>query len=405
MSKGRDRTVGLREPDPSSTTVMTKNLSILGSTGSIGVQSLETARKCGYSVSALSAYSNVDIIERQIREFRPKVAALADENAAKELKLRVADTDTKVLSGLRGVCECAAETSVDTVINAVVGIAGLRPTLTAIECGKKIALANKETLVAGGQLVTEKARENGVKILPVDSEHSAIFQCLQGAPSNRALKKIILTASGGPFFGKTRDELKNVTVADALKHPNWSMGQKITVDSATMMNKGLELIEAVWLFSVSPSKIEILVHRESIIHSMVEYDDNAVIAQLGLPDMKIPIQYALTYPERIESLTGELDLAKLGSLTFYKPDYDTFRCMDVCRDAITRGGLYPAFANSANEQANLMFRRGEIGFLEIGELTERVMNDAPKTQSYTADDIDNADKLARELVIKYAGKG
>lgn len=382
----------------------TKNLSILGSTGSIGTQSLETARKCGYSVSALSAYSNVDIIERQIREFRPKVAALADENAAKELKIRVADTDTKVLSGLNGVCECAAEPTADTVINAVVGIAGLRPTLTAIECGKKIALANKETLVAGGQLVTEKAREKGVDILPVDSEHSAIFQCLQGAPSNKSLKKIILTASGGPFFGKTRDELKNVTVADALKHPNWSMGQKITVDSATMMNKGLELIEAVWLFSVAPSKIEILVHRESIIHSMVEYDDNAVIAQLGLPDMKIPIQYALTYPERVESLTGELDLASLGTLTFYKPDYDTFRCMDVCRDAITRGGLYPAFANSANEQANLMFRRGKIGFLEIGELTERVMNEAPKVQSYTADDIDSADRQARELVIKYAKK-
>lgn len=383
---------------------MTKNLSILGSTGSIGVQSLETARKCGYSVSALSAYSNVDIIEKQIREFRPKVAALADENAAKELMIRVADTGTKVLSGLNGVCECAAEPTADTVINAVVGIAGLRPTLTAIECGKKIALANKETLVAGGQLVTEKAREKDVDILPVDSEHSAIFQCLQGAPSNRALKKIILTASGGPFFGKTRDELKNITVADALKHPNWSMGQKITIDSATMMNKGLELIEAVWLFSVAPSKIEILVHRESIIHSMVEYDDNAVIAQLGLPDMKIPIQYALTYPERVESLTGELDLAKLTTLTFYKPDYDTFRCMDVCRDAITRGGLYPAFANSANEQANLMFRRGEIGFLDIGELTERVMNEAPKVQSYTADDIDSADKCARELVIKYAKK-
>lgn len=383
---------------------MTKNLSILGSTGSIGVQSLETARKCGYSVSALSAYSNVDIIEKQIREFRPKVAALADENAAKELMIRVADTGTKVLSGLNGVCECAAEPTADTVINAVVGIAGLRPTLTAIECGKKIALANKETLVAGGRLVTEKAREKGVDILPVDSEHSAIFQCLQGAPSNRALKKIILTASGGPFFGKTRDELKNITVADALKHPNWSMGQKITIDSATMMNKGLELIEAVWLFSVAPSKIEILVHRESIIHSMVEYDDNAVIAQLGLPDMKIPIQYALTYPERVESLTGELDLAKLTTLTFYKPDYDTFRCMDVCRDAITRGGLYPAFANSANEQANLMFRRGEIGFLDIGELTERVMNEAPKVQSYTADDIDSADKCARELVIKYAKK-
>lgn len=382
----------------------TKNLSILGSTGSIGTQSLETARKCGYSVSALSAYSNVDLIEKQIREFMPSVAALVDENAAKELKNRVSDTNTRVLSGLSGVCECASQDGADTVINAVVGMAGLRPTLTAIECGKKIALANKETLVAGGQLVTRKARENKVDILPVDSEHSAIFQCLQGQPSNRALKKIILTASGGPFFGKTKDELSKVTVADALKHPNWSMGQKITVDSATMMNKGLELIEAVWLFSVSPEKVEIVVHRESIIHSMVEYDDNAVIAQLGLPDMKIPIQYALTYPERIESLTGELDLTKLGTLTFYKPDYDTFRCMTVCREAITRGGLYPAYANSANEQANLMFRKGEIGFLDIGELVERVMNEAPSVTEYSADDIDEADSEARRLVLKYAKK-
>lgn len=381
---------------------MTKNLSILGSTGSIGTQSLETARKCGYKVSALSAYSNVDLIEQQIREFKPKVAALVDENAAKELKNRVSDTDTKVLSGMTGVCECAAEESADTVINSVVGMAGLRPTLTAIDCKKKIALANKETLVAGGLLVTTRAKENGVDILPVDSEHSAIFQCLQGQPTNKALKKIILTASGGPFFGRTRDELKNVTVADALKHPNWSMGQKITIDSATMMNKGLELIEAVWLFSVQPSMIDIVVHRESIIHSMVEYDDNAVIAQLGLPDMKIPIQYALTYPERYESPTGELDLTKLGTLTFHKPDYDTFRCMDICREAITRGGLFPAFANSANEQANLMFRQGKIGFLEIGELVEKVMNDAPNVETYTADDIDEADKEARNLVINYA---
>ena len=381
---------------------MTKNLSILGSTGSIGTQSLETARKCGYSVSALSAYSNVDLIEEQIREFKPKVAALVDENAAKELKSRVSDMDVKILSGIDGVCECARVESADTVINSVVGMAGLKPTLSAIEANKKIALANKETLVAGGLLVTTRAKEKGVDILPVDSEHSAIFQCLQGQPTNKALKRIILTASGGPFFGKTREELEKVTVADALKHPNWSMGQKITIDSATMMNKGLELIEAVWLFNVHPSKIEIVVHRESIIHSAVEYDDNAVIAQMGLPDMKIPIQYALTYPERIESLTGELDLTKLGTLTFYKPDYDTFRCMDICREAITRGGLYPAFANSANEQANLMFRKGEIGFLQIAELVEKVMNEAPKVETYTVDDVYNADALARELVLKYA---
>lgn len=384
--------------------MITKNLSILGSTGSIGTQSLETARKCGYSVSALSAYSNVDLIEEQIREFKPQMAALVDENAAKELKNRVSDLDVKVLSGVDGVCECARVESADTVINSVVGMAGLKPTLAAIEADKKIALANKETLVAGGLLVTTNAKAKGVDILPVDSEHSAIFQCLQGQPTNRALKRIILTASGGPFFGKTKEELAKVTVADALKHPNWSMGQKITIDSATMMNKGLELIEAVWLFSVHPSKIEIVVHRESIIHSAVEYTDNAVIAQLGLPDMKIPIQYALTYPERIESLTGELDLTKLGTLTFYKPDYDTFKCMNICREAIARGGLYPAYANSANEQANLMFRQGKIGFLEIGELVERVMNDAPKVETYTVDDVYNADIEARNLVIKYSGK-
>ena len=384
--------------------MITKNLSILGSTGSIGTQSLETARKCGYSVSALSAYSNVDLIEEQIREFKPQMAALVDENAAKELKNRVSDLDVKVLSGIDGVCECARIESADTVINSVVGMAGLKPTLAAIEADKKIALANKETLVAGGLLVTTNAKAKGVNILPVDSEHSAIFQCLQGQPTNRALKRIILTASGGPFFGKTKEELAKVTVSDALKHPNWSMGQKITIDSATMMNKGLELIEAVWLFSVHPSKIEIVVHRESIIHSAVEYTDNAVIAQLGLPDMKIPIQYALTYPERIESLTGELDLTKLGTLTFYKPDYDTFKCMNICREAIARGGLYPAYANSANEQANLMFRQGKIGFLEIGELVERVMNDAPKVETYTVDDVYNADIEARNLVIKFSGK-
>ncbi|MCH5170537.1 MAG: 1-deoxy-D-xylulose-5-phosphate reductoisomerase [Oscillospiraceae bacterium] len=380
----------------------TKNLSILGSTGSIGTQSLEIAEKCGYKVSALSAYSNVDIIESQIRRFKPLVAALVDEKAAAELKLRTADTNTKILSGLEGVCECAAEGLADTVINGIVGMAGLRPTLTAIECRKKIALANKETLVAGGQIVMNKAKENGVHILPVDSEHSAIFQCLQGKPSNKALKKLILTASGGPFFGKTRDELKNVTVKDALKHPNWAMGAKITVDSATMMNKGLEVIEAAWLLGVSPSKIDVVVHRESIIHSAVEYDDNAVIAQLGLPDMKIPIQYALTYPERYESPSMELDLTEICNLSFYKPDYETFKLINVCKNAFMKGGIAPAFANSANEQANLMFREGKIGFLDIGDIVERVASEAPDIRDFALEDIENADKLARELVIKYA---
>ena len=378
---------------------MTKALSILGSTGSIGTQSLDVARKCGYSVEALTAFSDTKGLEEQIREFHPKTVALVSETAAKDLKVRVADTNTKVLTGKAGVCECAACPTADTVLNSVVGMAGLEPTLAAISARKKIALANKETLVAGGALVTNAAKEAGVDILPVDSEHSAIFQALQGAPTNKALKKIILTASGGPFFGKTRDELKAVTVQDALKHPNWEMGAKITVDSASMMNKGLELIEAVWLFSVRPCDIDIVVHRESIVHSAVEYTDNSVIAQLGLPDMRIPIQYALTYPERYESPVGELSLSALGKLTFFEPDYDTFRCINLCREAINKGGLFPAAVNSANEQANAMFRSGEIGFLEIADRVERVLETAPQKTDYTLGDILEVDRWAREAVL------
>jgi 1-deoxy-D-xylulose-5-phosphate reductoisomerase len=377
---------------------MTKNLSILGSTGSIGKQSLDVCRKCGYKVKALTAFSSVDEIEKQAREFKPELVALVDENAAGDLKTRLADTDTKVLAGVDGVCECAALESADTVLNSVVGMAGLKPTLAAIKAKKKIALANKETLVAGGQLVYSEAEKYGVDILPVDSEHSAIFQCLQGRPSNKALKKIILTASGGPFFGKTRDELKNVTVENALNHPNWAMGAKITVDSATMMNKGLELIEAVWLFKVKPEDIDIVVHRESIVHSAVEYDDNSVIAQLGVPDMRIPIQYALTYPERFESPVEELNLAQIGKLTFYNPDYSTFSCINLCKKAISMGGLMPAAVNSANEQANLMFRKGEIGFLEIAERVERVFGRVPEYTDYTLDDVMEIDALSREIV-------
>lgn len=376
---------------------MTENLSILGSTGSIGKQSLDVCRKCGYGVKALTAFSSVDVIEKQAREFKPEMVALVDENAAHDLKIKLADTDIKVLGGMDGVCECAQIPSADTVLNSVVGMAGLKPTLAAIHARKKIALANKETLVAGGQLVMSEAQKYGVEILPVDSEHSAIFQCLQGKPTNKALKKIILTASGGPFFGKTADELRDVTVERALKHPNWSMGAKITIDSATMMNKGLELIEAVWLFSVKPDDVDIVVHRESIVHSAVEYDDNSVIAQLGLPDMRIPIQYALTYPERFESPVGELSLADIGKLTFYKPDYETFRCINLCRRAINMGGLYPAAVNSANEQANLMFRQGKIGFLDIADRVERVLDRIPHYDDYTFGDILEIDKFAREI--------
>ncbi len=376
---------------------MTENLSILGSTGSIGKQSLDVCRKCGYGVKALTAFSSVDEIEKQAREFKPEKVALVDEKAAADLKIKLADTDIKVLGGMDGVCECAEIQSADTVLNSVVGMAGLKPTLTAIYAGKKIALANKETLVAGGQLVMSEAKKHSVEILPVDSEHSAIFQCLQGKPTNKALKKIILTASGGPFFGKTAEELRDVTVEKALKHPNWSMGAKITIDSATMMNKGLELIEAVWLFSVKPDDVDIVVHRESIVHSAVEYDDNSVIAQLGLPDMRIPIQYALTYPERFESPVGELSLSQIGKLTFFEPDYETFRCINLCRRAINMGGLYPAAVNSANEQANLMFRQGKIGFLDIADRVEAVLEKTPHYDNYTFEDILEIDKFAREI--------
>ena len=377
---------------------MAQKLTILGSTGSIGTQALDVVDKRGYEVVALTASTNVAEIEKQIRQYKPKFAAMADEKAAAALKIAVADTDTKVLSGMEGVCECASLSEADTVLNSVVGIAGLRPTLCAIEQGKNIALANKETLVAGGELVMGKAKEKGVAILPVDSEHSAIFQCLQGMNKKDELKSIILTASGGPFFGRTKEELKDVTVAQALKHPNWSMGAKITVDSASMMNKGLELIEAVWLFDIAPDKVDIVVHRESIIHSLIEYNDNSVIAQLGEPDMRIPIQYALTYPERFESPVKKLNLWEHPNLTFYKPDYETFACLNLCREAITRGGLYPCIANGANEMANELFREGKIGFLQIADMVSLAMEKAVNTVGGSLEAILEADRNARELV-------
>ncbi len=378
-----------------------KKIAILGSTGSIGTQSIDVALKHNYKVTALTAHSNAKLLEEQARLLNPEKVALYDEKGAKELKTALADTDIKVLSGEEGITECAAETDADTVINSVVGMAGLKPTLAVINAGKTLALANKESLVAGGQLVMDAAKKNNDSILPVDSEHSAIFQCLEGKPSNKALKKIILTASGGPFFGKTKEEMQNMTAADALKHPNWSMGAKITIDSATMFNKGLELIEAVWLFGVSPDMIDIVVHRESIVHSMVEYDDNSVIAQLGLPDMRIPIQYALTYPERFESPTGEINFAKLGKLTFFEPDYETFRCIDICRNAINQGGLMPSAVNSANEEVNRLFREGKIGFNDIPELILKGAEAAPVKESFTVDDVYETDRIVRECVISF----
>ncbi len=365
---------------------MSKTVTVLGSTGSIGTQALEVIEMQGYEVKALTASVRVDEIEKQIRKFKPDYAALVDEKAAQELKIRVADTDTKVLSGLQGVCKCAS-LGADYVLNSIVGMAGLEPTLSAIDAGSEIALANKETLVAGGQLVMKRAKEKGINILPVDSEHSAIFQSMQGCRDKNEIKKLILTASGGPFFGKKRDELANVTVKEALNHPNWSMGAKITIDSATMMNKGLELIEAVWLFSMDPKDIEIVVHRQSVVHSLVEYCDNSVIAQLGVPDMRIPIQYALTYPNRIPSPVSELSLTDYGTLTFDKPDYETFGLINICRKAINDGGLYPACANAANEEANLAFRQGRINFLQIEELVAQAVADAPKVEDYKLDDV------------------
>ncbi len=374
-----------------------QTLTILGSTGSIGQQALQVAKLRGFGIFALTAHSNVDIIEKQIREFHPKKAAMYDENAAKELKIRVADTDTLVLSGMDGICECAAE-KVDFVLNSIVGMAGLLPTVSAIRSCNTLALANKETLVAGGHIVTELAKEMGVSILPVDSEHSAIFQSLQGMSDKKEIKRLILTASGGPFFGKTRKDLEGVTLSEALNHPNWSMGAKITVDSTTMMNRGLELIEAVWLFDVSPNDIDILVHRQSVIHSLVEFVDNSVIAQLGVPDMRIPIQYALTYPERYPSPVKQLRLEDYATLTFSEPDYETFSCINLCKEAILRGGLYPAAVNSANEAANLLFRQGKIKFLDIARLVEEATKAVPNVKDFTLEDIFEIDKLMRNTI-------
>lgn len=377
-----------------------KGIALLGSTGSIGTQSLDVCRMHGYRVVCLTANRRVDLMEAQIREFRPDLVSMMDPVAADDLRTRVADTGTKVLSGMDGLIECATYSGADTVLNAVVGMVGLQPTLAAIQAKKTLALANKETLVAGGHLVTNTAKAYGVDILPVDSEHSAIFQCLQGSPEKGAVKKLILTASGGPFFGKTLAELENVTAADALKHPNWDMGAKITIDSATMMNKGLEFIEAKWLFDMPIDAIDIVVHRESVVHSAIAYQDNSVIAQLGVPDMRIPIQYALTYPQRLPSTVQELSLVDYGKLTFYAPDYDTFRCINVCKDAITAGGLRPAAANGANEESVRLFLNGKIKFTDIAVLNRAAMEACPQVADYTLDDVLQADRAARDYVIE-----
>lgn len=379
---------------------MIKNISILGSTGSIGTQALDVVDKLNLNVVALTASTNIELLEQQVRKYKPQLAVVFDEEKAKFFKDNIKDTDTLVLSGMDGLVSAATIESAELVLNSVVGMVGLKPTIAAANAKKDIALANKETLVAGGKLVTDAVKCNGVKLLPVDSEHSAIFQCLQGMPNSKCLKKLILTASGGPFFGKTADELKSVTIEQALNHPNWSMGAKITVDSATMMNKGLEIIEASRLFDVTGENIDVVVHRESIIHSMIEYSDNSVIAQLGLPDMRIPIQYAVTYPERYPSPAGELNLSQIGKLTFFEPDYDTFKCLNACKKALSMGGTATAIANGANEEANMLFRQGKISFLDIGELVSGAVDSIRNFEPRTVEDVLSADKLARQYVLE-----
>lgn len=378
---------------------MIQNISILGSTGSIGTQTLDVVDKLGLSVSALTASSNIKLLEEQVRKYKPKLAVVFDENKAKEFKQNINDLNTKVAVGMDGLIEAAVIDDAELVLNSVVGMVGLKPTIAAANAKKDIALANKETLVAGGSLVMDAVKNNNVKLLPVDSEHSAIFQCLQGMHNKKALKKLILTASGGPFFGKTTEELKSVTIEQALNHPNWSMGAKITVDSASMMNKGLEIIEARWLFDVSGDNIDVIVHRESIIHSLIEYVDNSVIAQLGVPDMRIPIQYAITYPERYESPVEELSLSKIGKMSFFEPDYKTFKCLAACKKALAMGGVATAIANGANEEANRLFREGKISFLDIGELVSGAIENINNFEPEKVEDVLKADSLARQYVI------
>ena len=374
-----------------------KNIAILGSTGSIGTQTLEVADITNeYKISALTAHKNVSLMEEQIRKYKPVVVCMTDENSAKDLKVRVKDTNTKVLSGIDGVCECASLPEVETVVTAIVGIAGLKPTMSAIKAGKRIALANKETLVTAGNIVMNAAKENNVEILPVDSEHSAIFQSISN--QNKFLKKIIITASGGPFFGKKRSELSDVTPQMALKHPNWSMGAKITIDSATLVNKGLEIIEAMHLFNIPVEQIQPIVHRESIIHSMVEFCDGSVIAQLGVPDMKLPISYALSYPERTVPVSNELDLVSVGKLSFYDIDNEAFPSVNLAKKAANAGGVMCAVFNGANEAAVELFLNNKCRFTDITELIEKAMDKCPEVKTPTLEDIFMADNFAREIV-------
>ena len=380
-----------------------KNVSILGSTGSIGTQTLDVIRRnVDINVVALAAGTRVADLAEQVREFKPQLVCIGKEELVSELKTLIGDMDVKIVSGDEGLIEAATIESAEIVVTAVVGMMGITPTVEAIKAHKDIALANKETLVCAGHIIMSLAKECNVNIYPVDSEHSAIFQCLQGNEGNK-LKGIILTASGGPFFGKTKSDLEGVTVEQALNHPNWSMGRKITIDSATLMNKGLEFIEAMWLFKLRPEQIEIVIHRQSVVHSAVEYEDNSVIAQLGVPDMKIPIQYALLYPERVECDVKKLSLTDYGKLTFEKPDYDTFDCLRACIKAVTIGGNLPAAVNGANEEAVAAFLDGRIDFLDIGRIVMSVCDSTPRKEIKCLEDVLEADRKARERAKELIG--
>ncbi len=375
------------------------NITILGSTGSIGTQALQVVDdlkgKKDISVLAISGNSNTELLEQQARKYNTNYAVVADENKYSDLKNRLADTDIKVLCGEEGLCTASTLGGVDMVLSSIVGFAGLVPTMKAIESGKDIALANKETLVTAGALFTDAVEKYGVRLLPVDSEHSAIFQSMHGG-AEKEVRKILLTASGGPFFGKTRDELTEIRKEQALKHPNWSMGAKITIDSATLMNKGLEIIEAKWLFDVDIEDIEVVVHRESIIHSMVEFVDKSVIAQLSLPSMKHPIQYAFTYPERLPSPDSSVSFSQIGKMTFFEPDEETFRCLALAKKAGRMGGTMPTVLNAANEVAVSAFLHDKIGFLDIADFVEKVMDSYKNKLNPTIEDIIMTDKSVRE---------
>ena len=379
---------------------MKRTISVLGSSGSIGRQTLKVAEVCGYDVAAIAVNQSVELAEAQARQFRPQMAVAVDERAAADLRVRLADTGVKVLAGEAGLLEAASLPEAATAVIAVVGIAGLKPTLAAIDCGKRIALANKETLVCAGELVMARAKEKGAEIVPVDSEHSAIFQCLQGCKNRGEVRRLIITASGGPFYGKDSKELFLVTKGQALKHPNWAMGAKITIDSATLMNKGLEFIEAMRLYAMPPERIQIVVHRESIVHSLVEFEDGAILAQLGSADMCLPIQYALTWPERMAGPAKALDLLVCPPLTFQKPDPETFRCLGLALECAEKGGTSTAILNGANEAAVALFLEDKIAFLDIPRLVEVALSRVPTLAAPGLDDILDADRAAREAVYE-----